>query len=148
MANPIDQLFAVLQGLKTDAANFNRSLDEKDKREETKGDLARLFSSFGELRAIMSKLEESDVEKLREELKQLMSGQEDILEYNRDVNNILLEAKKRTEKTDSTKDKVIDNLPEEQKQQKVGSIFDNWRGVLSNVQHWIEQNSSNKIGSR
>src|SRR6188508_334210 len=118
MAHPfLDQLFEVLQNLKTDSKNLNKDLDEKDKREETKGDLSRIFSSFSELRALMSKLDESDTARLQEELRQLMSGEENILEYNNDVNNILMEVKRRTERNDVIKDKVIENLPTEQKRE-------------------------------
>jgi hypothetical protein len=149
MANQIlDQLFTILQNLRTHATNLNKDLDERDQREETKGDLARLFGSFNELKTVMVQLEQSDIAKLQDELKQLLSGEENILEYNRDVSNILLEARKRAEKNEPTKEKVTENLPTQQKNQNVGNVFDNWRSILANVQHWIEQNSKNKIGSR
>lgn len=143
MANQIiNQIFAILQNLKTNATNLNKDLDQKDKREETGGDLAQLFGSFGELRSIMSKLDESDITKLQTELKELMSGKEDLMEYKRDVANILLEAKKRTEAQDQVKAKVIENMPEEKKNENVGSLFDNWGSVLSKLEQWIEQSSS------
>jgi hypothetical protein len=152
MANDLlNQLFGLLQGLKTDTANLNKDLDEKDKREETRGDLSQIFSRFNELDSVLSQLDESDVAKMQEELKKLTSGQEDIFEYNRDINNILMQVKKRTEKNPSAKDKVIEHMPSEAKEQhadNVGSLFDSWGSVLSNVQHWIEQNTQQKTGSR
>lgn len=149
MANQIiNQLLEVLQNIQTHANNLNKDLDEKDEREETKGDLRQLFTNFGELRALMSKLDESDVTKLREELHELMSGKEDILEYNRDVTNILMDVKRRTEVNESAKDKVVEHLPAEKKDENVGSLFDNWSSILGNVQHWIEQNTSSQTGSR
>lgn len=149
MANSIiSQVLDLLQNLKSDATNLNRDLDEKDEREETRGDLSQLFKGFGELRSLMSKLEKSDVEKLQTEMRELMSGKEDMLEYNRDVANILMEVKKRTEAENDAKEKVVEHLPSEKKDDNVGSLFDNWGSVLKNVQHWIEQNSQHKIGSR
>jgi len=152
MANDlINQLFGLLQNLKTDTSNLHKDLDDKDEREETKDDLSQIFSRFGELNALLSKLDESDVAQMREDLKKLLSGQEDILEYNRDINNLLLKVKQRTEQHEPTKDKVIEHMPSEAKEQhadNVGSLFDNWGSILNNVQHWIEQNSSAKTGSR
>lgn len=149
MASPIvDKLFELLQNLKTDATNLDRDLDEKDKREETKGDLRQLFRSFNELRTLISKMDESEKAKMQAEMQELMSGKENILEYNRDVANILINVKKRVEGRESIKEKVIEHLPQEQKNENVGTLFDNWRSVLTNVQQWIEQNSSHKIGSR
>jgi hypothetical protein len=151
MANNIlGQLFQIIQGLRTDSSNLNRDLDERDDREETGGDLTQLFRGFGQLRSIMSKLDESDIAKLQDELKKLMSGKENILEYSRDVNNILIDVQKRTEKHEPTRDKVADNIPakHQDEHESVGSMFDSWRSVIGDVQHWIEQNSSNRIGSR
>jgi hypothetical protein len=144
----INQLLELLQGLKTDATNLHRDLDEDDEREETKGDLSQLFNKFDELKSLMSKLNESDIAKLQGELKKLMSGEENILEYNRDVNDILLAVKKRTEQHEPTKDKVIEHLPPEQKHENVGSVFNNWGSLLREVQNFIEQATSNKVGSR
>lgn len=147
MANQfLDQLVGLLQGLKQDTANLNRDLDEKDQREETKVDLSRIFKSFAELRALMSKLDKAETAKLQEELRQLMSGEESILEYNNDVNKILMEVKKRTESKEVIKDKVIENMPADQKRENVGSLFDNWQSALNNVHDWLEKNSS--VGSR
>lgn len=145
MANElIDRLIGVLQGLKTDTANLNKDLDEKDEREETKGDLSQIFSRFGELKSLMSQLNESDVTQMREEMKQLLSGQENINDFNRDVKNILMAVKQRTEENEPSKDKVIEHMPDEAKDEhgdNVGSVFDSWGSVLNNVQHWIEQNT-------
>lgn len=152
MANDlINQLLGLLQGLKTDTVNLNKDLDDKDEREETKGDLSQIFSRFGELESLLSKLDESDVAEMQEDLKKLMSGQEGILDYNRDINNLLTKVKQRTEQHEPTKDKVIEHMPPEAKEthsDDVGSMINSWGSVLNNVQHWIEQNASGKIESR
>ena len=144
----INQLLGLLQNIKTDAANLHKDLDNKMKVKKPKGDLSRLFGSFGEMRELMSKLDESDIAQLKDEFKALMSGKEDLLEYNRDVNEILMNVKKRTEANAPAKDKVVEHLPPEQKDQNVGSHFDNWGSILNNVAHWIEQNTTTPTGSR
>lgn len=146
MATPIlDQLILVLQGLKTDATNLNKSLDDRDVREETKGDLAQVFSRFGELKSLMAKASASDVEKIQDEFKQLMSGQEDVHEYNQDITAILASIKKRTEASEATKTKVTENLPKEQKTEGVASLLDNFKDVLNGVQGFLDQSG---VGTR
>ena len=143
MANQnLNQLFTIFQDLREHSTNLHKDLDDNDEREETQGDLANMFKSFNDLRALMSKVEQSDVTKLQSELKRLLSGEESLTDYQHDVANILSEVRKRTEQENDKKDKIADNLPPQHQNQNVNSIFDNWGSILSNVQHWIEQNAS------
>lgn len=144
MDRNLSQLRTILQDLRKHTSNLNRDLDDGDDREETRTDLALITKGFDELKSTLRNLEKSDVAKLQDELKQLMSGEENLFEYNRDVNNILIEAKKRSEKNAPTQEKIAENLPPQQKDENVGSLFANWQSVLSNVQKWVEQNATQK----
>ncbi len=144
--NPLNQLLVLLQNVRGQANNLSKDVDEKDQREETQADLSKLFSSFADLRNLLSRLEQSDVTKLQEELKQLMTGQETFAEYNRDVSKILMDVHHRTEEHPPTEEKIKENLPGAAKTQNVGSLFDNWRSVLGNIQNWIEKNTTQSSG--
>jgi hypothetical protein len=146
MGNPfVDQLVGLLNGLKDDTQNLHKSLDDQDEREETQGDLSNIFGKFAALRSILSKMDASDTEQIQDELKKVMSGQENISEIGQKIRGLLMTVKNRTDEHAPTRDKVADNLPDDKKEQDIGSIFDNFQGVLNNVQHWID---STKAGSR
>lgn len=145
MANSIlDQLITVLQNLKTHTSNLNKDLDNNDQREETRGDLKSIFTNFEQLQKTLTNLDQTDMDALQNELKQLLKGEQSFSDYNRDVNNILTQVRKRIERDEQTKDKVTENLPAEQKTKSVGTVFDGWQSILSKVQHWIEQNTSSQ----
>jgi hypothetical protein len=53
-----------------------------------------------------------------------------------------MEVYKRIEKHEPAKEKVVQNLPAQEKSQNVGTLLDNWRSVLGNIKDWVDQNSA------
>lgn len=143
--NPLSQIFEILQNLQTHAGNLSKDIDTKDTREETEGDLSQIFSSFGQLRTVMSKLNEQDMARLQDEVKQLFSGEQSFFDYNRDVNNILMEVYKRAQEHPATKQKIEDNLPAQAQNQNLGNVFKGWGDLLTGLQNIITNVSKQNI---
>lgn len=140
--NPLDQLFSVLQNLRTQASNLSKDIDTHHEREETEEDLSDIFSSFGQIKSIMSKLSPADMANLQDEVKQLFKGEQSFSDYSRDVNKILMDVYKRTEEHKPTKEKIAENLPAQVQNQSVSTIFGSWGDILNNVQKVISQASN------
>jgi uncharacterized protein with von Willebrand factor type A (vWA) domain len=129
----IQDLFDVLTKIRTAAGNLNKDIDPKDKREETKQDVAQLTLNFKDLKKILSSMTEQDRADLQRELQELFSGQETFAEYNRDVQKLIMSIKNRIDSDIQVEQKIAQNLPAEHKEKGPSTLFETLSTVLQQL---------------
>ncbi|MGA8163759.1 MAG: hypothetical protein WB791_01895 [Waddliaceae bacterium] len=138
----ISDLFTVLQKIRSTAQNLSKDVDPADSREETGGDLNDLTSGFAQLQTLFQSLNQSDMQKIQAEVKELMSGQQNFREYARDVNALLAEVRNRTQQNKEMKKKIKKNIPVEHKNKDPDDFFGGLKGILDEVSSWSEKVAS------
>lgn len=135
----MNQLFKVLQQLTSSAQNLNKDIDHNDSREETKGDLEQLHTGFQELKTIFNSINQEDLANAQREVQELMSGNQNFMEYARDVNAIIADVRSRTKSDTTVEKKISQNLPSKHKKAGATNFLDQLKGVLNQVNQLVGQ---------
>lgn len=131
--NNLDQIFNVMDQLRTCAQNLNKDIDHKDSREETKRDLEQLNSGFQQLQQFFSKINQQDMETVQREVQEWLSGQQDFQQYARDVSALVTDIRNRTKADSKVQQKIQDNMPRQHRNRNVGDFFNEIKTVLDQV---------------
>ena len=126
----------VIQKLRDSAQNLSKDIDPEDAREQTQGDLRDLSVGFQQLQKMFATLDKEQKAKIQGEVKELMEGKQNFLEYARDVRAILAEVRKKAEVDEEVKQKIEENIPEQHKDQGTASFFTKITDCLEEFKNW------------
>jgi len=131
----LNQIFDLINQVRTSAENLHRDIDENDRREETKGDMESLTTGFQQLQQILSNVNQEDFNVMQREVQEWISGQQNFQEYARDVSSLVSDIRSRTKKDGRVQQKLQENLPEQHRERNIGDFFNEIKGVLEQVQN-------------
>lgn len=131
----LDQIFDVINQLRSSAENLNKDIDHNDSREETRGDLEQFSSGFQQLQHFFSKIDQQDISTVQREVQEWLSGKQDFQQYARDVVSLVSDIRNRTEADGKVQQKIQENMPEQHRDRNIGDFFNEIKGVLDQVQN-------------
>jgi DNA-directed RNA polymerase subunit F len=138
-----NQFQSLLEQILSSTNNLKKDLDQNDPREQTQDDLSQLSLSFQDLREMFSHINPEDAEKLKNEFRALLSGQENLQTYVQDVRKILTDIHDRTRSDRQVQQKISNNLPEDQQDETAQSLLQGFKGLMDQL-----FNSTQKTGGR
>ena len=130
-----NQIFDVMNQIRTSAENLNKDIDHNDSREETKGDLKQLTTGFQQLQQFFSNVKQEDMAVMQREVQEWLSGQQDFQQYAKDVSSLVTSIRNRAQEDQKVQKKIEENLPEEHRERNIGDFFNQLKGVLDQVQN-------------
>lgn len=134
--------------IRSSLGNLSKDVDEKDSREKTDQDLAAVTVNFQDLFTLFKSMEASDMQKIYQEVMELSSGEETFQEYIRDVNKILVDVKRKAQKSDSAKEKLEQNLPRNLKDEGIESLLEKYQETVQQINAWQDQVKNKTVGRK